>query len=109
MLQNGLEFIQIQTTTDNSQLAKEIAKELIALKLVVCVQIIPNVTSLYTWENKLEESGEFLLFMKTKSSNFEQIAEKIKQLHTYETPEIIATTITNISNDYAKWMKLELI
>lgn len=104
MLQNSLEFIQIQTTTDNSKLAKEIAKELIALKLVACVQIIPSITSIYIWENKLEESEEFLLFMKTKSSNFEQIAEKIKQMHTYETPEIIATAIINLSNDYAEWL-----
>jgi|GEM_PF-3183364 len=49
MLQNNFEFTQIHTTTDNSKLAKEIAKELIALKLITCAHIISNITSIYTW------------------------------------------------------------
>jgi len=58
MLQNNFEFTQIHTTTDNSKLAKEIAKELIALKLITCAHIISNITSIYTWEDKLEENEE---------------------------------------------------
>ena len=95
--------IIIQTTCANKKEAKKIAKVLIEKKLAACIQI-SDVESIYMWKNEICNDKEKLLNIKTKKENFEKIKRKIKELHSYDLPEIIAIEITNISDEYKKFI-----
>jgi len=95
--------IIIQTTCANKKEAKKIANVLVEKKLAACIQI-SNVESIYMWKNKICKDKEKLLYIKTKKENFEKIKRKIKELHSYDLPEIIAIEITNISDEYKKFI-----
>jgi len=71
--------------------------------LGACVSI-SKVASFFEWNNKIEEQPEFLLIVKTKQSIFDELEKFIKNNHSYDCPEIIATDITNSSDDYARWV-----
>lgn len=81
-----------------------ISKQLISNKLAACVNVIDNVSSTYIWNNQLETSCEKLLIIKTTFLLFEQVKEKILELHPYDCPEIIAVPIINGSDAYLSWI-----
>ncbi len=93
------------TNTSNKKNALKIARELVEAHFCACVNIVENVTSVYFWEGKLCEEGEFLLLIKARSANFEIIKEKIIELHDYELPEIIELPIQNGYEKYLNWIK----
>lgn len=94
----------VQTTTSNQEEAKKIAKILIQDKLAACVQL-KDIESLYNWDGKLCCERETLLSIKTKKELFSKVKSKILELHSYDTPEIIELDISNISEDYLKFIK----
>lgn len=96
-------YIIITTTTDNQQKAQEIANTLITQKNAACVQI-DTVQSTYTRENQIKNTTEYRLSIKTKETLYDEVAVNIRTLHNYDTPEIIATIIRYISEDYAQWI-----
>ncbi len=98
-------FIIVITTTETEEEAEKIAEILVSKKLAACVQIIPSIKSVYSWEGAMEKSEEQLLFIKTKETLFEKVEKTLKTIHSYETPEIISIPIENGSNDYLKWLK----
>lgn len=98
-------YCTINCTTANKQDAIDIAKFLIEKRLIACCNIIPSVTSVYEWDSELCCEEECLMIMKTKTSLFEQIESEIKQLHKYETPEIICIPITNGNKKYLSWVE----
>lgn len=100
-------FIQIVTTADSRKTLEKIADELIAGRLASCVQITGKVTSLYRWKSKTEKASEYICFIKTKTSLHKAVEKKIKELHTYELPEIISFPIS-ASAEYSGWMKKAL-
>lgn len=89
----------------NQEVAKRIAKALIKDKLAACVNIIPQLTSVYCWQDEIIEDEEVQLLIKTTSANFLSISEKIKTLHPYELPEIISLNIQQGDNQYLNWIK----
>lgn len=97
-------YCTINCTTANKQEAIDIAKHLVEKKLIACCNIIQQVTSVYEWENKLCCDEEYLMIMKTKTSLFTQVELEIKQLHKYDTPEIICIPIINGSKEYLSWI-----
>jgi len=96
-------YIIINTTTDSLKEAEKIEEVLLNEKLAACIQV-SKITSYYNWQEKQEKTEEYLLVIKTRKRLFNQIEDKIKEIHSYEVPEIIAYEITNISHDYAKWI-----
>jgi periplasmic divalent cation tolerance protein len=96
--------ILVLTTTNTRSNADKIGKALVINKLAACVNIIEKVSSIYEWKGELIEDNEFLLIIKSKKELFKEIEEKIKSLHTYETPEIISFDISNGSKDYLAWI-----
>ncbi|WP_448214195.1 divalent-cation tolerance protein CutA [Colwellia sp. MEBiC06753] len=84
--------------------AEEIAQALVSQKLAACVNIMPNVTSIYQWQGKIEQDSEVMLIIKTSRALFAEVAELIKQLHSYEVPEIIALDIQQGDSDYLNWI-----
>ncbi|WWW11589.1 divalent-cation tolerance protein CutA [Arcobacter cryaerophilus gv. pseudocryaerophilus] len=99
-----MKAVIVQTTTSNEEEAKKIAKILIQDKLVACVQL-KDIESLYNWDGKLCCERETLLSIKTKKELFSKVKSKILELHSYDTPEIIELDISNISEDYLKFIK----
>ena len=99
-----MKAVIIQTTTSNQEEAKKISKILIQDKLAACVQL-KEIESLYNWDGKLCCERETLLSIKTKKELFSKVKSKILELHSYDTPEIIELDISNISEDYLKFIK----
>ncbi len=91
-------------TCPDMESAKSIAKHLIQDKHAACVNIIPNVTSVYSWQGNIECDNEVQLIIKTQSNKFNDVADEIKRLHRYDTPEIIALNIQQGDNNYLNWI-----
>ncbi len=97
-------FQVILCTCPSRDVASLIAKTLVTKKLAACVNIIPNVTSVYTWEDELQFDDELQLVIKATSDLFSGISAKIHELHPYETPEIIAMNIQQGDDNYLHWI-----
>ena len=101
-------YIVILVTCANKNQAKKIAAGLINAKLAACVNIIPGVESLFWWENKMDHADEVLLIVKSKKTKLARIIKKVRSLHSYSTPEIIALPIIAGDKDYLKWINESL-
>jgi periplasmic divalent cation tolerance protein len=96
-------YAMVLTTCDDRDRARTIARSLVEKRLAACVQILP-IDSVYTWNERIEESAELLLLCKIKRSDYDDAAEAIRALHSYETPEIVMTAIEAGSADYLAWI-----
>ncbi len=91
-------------TVDKKKNAQKIMLELLKKRLIACVNLIPNIKSMYWWKGKIEIAGEFLLIVKTKKDNVKKIIEFVKKIHPYTIPEIIAFDIKEGNKDYINWV-----
>ncbi|MBD3226567.1 MAG: divalent cation tolerance protein CutA [Candidatus Lokiarchaeota archaeon] len=91
-------------TTSSDEEAEKIAKELVENHLVACANIISNIKSIYTWKGNIEKDTECLMIIKTKKDNRGKIIKKIKEIHSYETPECIFLPIKDGLKDYLNWI-----
>jgi len=96
---------KIVFVTSPAKSVNSITRQLIREKLVACINIIPKISSIYRWKNKIEKSQESLLIMKTNNSNIKKLIKRIRQVHPYEVPEIIFTDITDGNKDYLNWIE----
>jgi periplasmic divalent cation tolerance protein len=96
--------IIIFITASSSEEAENIAKLLVEEKLVACVNIIPQIKSIYWWEGKICTDEEVMLIAKTKQSLFTAVMDRVKSLHSYEVPEIISFPISEGSPEYLNWI-----
>ncbi len=94
----------ILTTCPDRETAKTIANNLIAEKLAACVSIIDGIVSVYRWQGEIVEDNEVQLLIKTTSDNFIRLRNKIKQIHPYDMPEIIALNIQQGDMHYLNWI-----
>ena len=99
----------INCTTASKVNAMEIASYLIENKLAACVNIVPNIVSVYKWEGKIVEGQEFLMIIKTKESLYTKVETAIKERHEYELPEIVAMPVKRGNREYLKWLKSETV
>jgi len=97
----------VYTTIDNVQDARKIAHTLVEKQLVVCVNIIPKIESIYRWKGKVETDNEVVLIAKTTDKNVKKTIQKIKELHTYELPDIIVLPIIGGLKDYLNYIQDE--
>lgn len=98
------EAIVVLMTAANGEEAARLADLLIGAHLAACVQILPEMESVYRWEGKIERQAETLLLAKTTRSKFEELEREVRALHSYETPEIIALQIVAGSEPYLEWL-----
>ncbi len=97
--------ILVLTTTDTLELAKKIATALVREHAAACVNIVPGIQSVYCWEGKECNDSEFLLLIKSSAERFDAIQSRIRQLHTYQVPEIIALPISAGDPQYLAWLR----
>ena len=95
-------------TTMNKEEAEKIAQSLLDEKWIACANIIGPVLSLFTWKGKIEKVKEYILLLKSRLELFEKLSKKVKSLHSYETPEIIAIPITEAFKNYLEWLNNSL-
>jgi periplasmic divalent cation tolerance protein len=92
-------------TTSKEEEAVKIAYALVEASLAGCVNILKNTRSIYLWEEKIQDDKEVLMIAKTKKKLFRPLEKKVKELHSYSVPEIIAVPITEGSADYLAWLR----
>jgi len=92
-------------TAPNSDEAGRIAEALVGERLAACVNIISGIESIYRWEGNVARDKEVLLIIKTTDARYGEIEQRVKELHSYATPEVIAYRIERGSEDYLNWLR----
>ena|SRR5688572_6800903 len=101
------EYIQVIITIDSREGAERIARALVERRLAACVQALGPIASTYWWEGKIETAQEYLCLIKSRAELYDQLEHAIREIHSYSTPEIIATPIVNGHRDYLSWLARE--
>jgi periplasmic divalent cation tolerance protein len=96
--------ILVLSTAGSEAEANKIAHALVERRLAACVNVLPRVTSIYRWQEKIEQAEEWLLLIKTKEEVFIQVRDTIQELHSYELPECISVAIDDGSANYLQWV-----
>ncbi len=96
--------IVIFITAPKEEEAVALARGLVEAKLAGCVNIVKNIRSIYRWKGTIEDDQEVLLIAKTKRDLFPSVEAKVKEMHSYSVPEIIAVPIIEGSRDYIGWL-----
>ena len=96
--------IVVFMTASNGEEAARLADMLVGAHLAACVQILPEMESVYRWQGKIERAAEILLLAKTTKSKFEELEREVRALHSYDTPEIIAVPVVAGSPSYVDWL-----
>jgi periplasmic divalent cation tolerance protein len=96
--------IVVVTTVGTEEQANLIARELIARRQAACVNIVPGIRSIYRWKGKICKDGELLLIVKTLEGEFEAITATIRELHSYELPEILSFQVTRGEERFLDWI-----
>ena len=94
-------------TVPDQQTAEALARAVVGDGLVACVNIIPQVKSIYRWKGQVCEDAELLLVMKTSRARLVRLSERVRALHPYETPELIATPLVGGLARYVEWVRSE--
>ena len=94
----------VLTATGGEEQANTLAEALIARHLAACVNIVPAVRSIYRWQGKVERASEWLLVIKTKAAAYDALAAAIRELHSYDTPEILALGVDRGNKRYLDWL-----
>jgi periplasmic divalent cation tolerance protein len=101
-------YIVLLITTATAEEAQRISRVLLEQKKVACVNILPRINSLFWWQGKLDSAKESLLIVKTKASQLSEIVPLVKEIHSYDIPELIALPIIGGNQDYLEWMEKEV-
>jgi periplasmic divalent cation tolerance protein len=96
--------IVVFMTAANGEEATRLADMLVGAHLAACVQILPEMESVYRWEGKVERQAEVLLIAKTTREKFDELEREVRALHSYDTPEIVAIPILTGSAPYLEWL-----
>jgi len=96
--------IVIFITSGSKEEANRLARVLVEEKLAACVNILPGVESLYWWKGEIESSKEWMLVVKTQGKMVNRVVKRVKEIHSYEVPEVIAVPIVEGNRDYLQWI-----
>jgi periplasmic divalent cation tolerance protein len=96
--------ITVMMTAGSREEAVRLAEMLVGARLAACVQILPEMESVYHWQGEVRRDPEVLLLAKTTQARFPLLEREVRALHSYETPEIIALPVTAVSAPYLEWL-----
>jgi periplasmic divalent cation tolerance protein len=101
----GMEILVVLCTFPNMEAARQIGTMLVEAQLAACVNLCPSIESIYRWQGKVETANEVLALIKTTLSGYAALEARIKELHPYEVPEIIALPVHQALAPYACWIQ----
>ena len=96
--------IVVLLTAGSQEEATRLSEMLVGAHLAACVQILPQMESVYRWKGEVHRAPEFLLLAKTTAACFTELEREVRALHTYDTPEILALPVTHVSAPYFDWL-----
>jgi len=91
-------------TCGSREVAEEISKTVVTERLAACVNVLPGIRSCYEWDGKMEWAEELLLLMKTTKDRYEELESRVRELHSYEVPEILAVPVATGLEKYLSWV-----
>ena len=94
-------------TAPDAEVGTRIARALVEERLAACVNLVPGVRSLYRWEGAVQEDAEVLLMVKTREERVDALAARVRELHPYDLPEVLALPASGGSADYLAWVVAE--
>ena len=97
--------IVVLMTAPTLEEARLLAEKLVETQLAACVQILPEMESVYRWQGKVERQPEHLLLAKTTADLFAELEREVRAMHSYETPEIVSFPLIQGSADYLRWLQ----
>jgi periplasmic divalent cation tolerance protein len=100
-----VKHLLVLTTCPGNITAKKLANEIVLENLGACVQIVPGVQSFFRWVNKVDTSDELLLLIKTTTDRYPELEKRVKAIHPYEVPELVAIPITDGFDEYLNWIE----
>jgi len=98
----------VLSTVGTEDEASRIARTLVERRLAACVNVVPGVSSTYRWEGAVRTDTEWLLIVKTRRDRFEDVRAAIRELHSYEVPEIVMLDIADGDAAYLAWIDASL-
>jgi periplasmic divalent cation tolerance protein len=98
------DILIVFVTVGNEEEAIKIGRTLVEEKLIACANMVPGIRSIYRWKGEIYDERELLLVMKTRASLFDALEKRVRELHSYEVPEIVGFPITHGFPDYLKWV-----
>jgi periplasmic divalent cation tolerance protein len=98
-----MSYVVVLTTVGSGFDARTLAGQLVEERLAACVNIIPQIYSVYRWQGRVEQDEEQLLFIKTASDRLDALQEKLLRVHPYDTPEFVVLPIEELRGPYAQW------
>ena len=107
-MNGNIELVVILITTATIEEARRISKALLNQRKVACVNIVPKVSSLFWWQDKIESAEENLLIVKTKASLLNEVVRLVIENHSYDVPEVIALPVAGGNQDYLEWIDEEV-
>jgi periplasmic divalent cation tolerance protein len=99
------DLMVVVTSVGTEEQALDVAHALVRARRAACVNIIPNIHSIYRWKGRVCDDGEMLLFIKTRASNFEAVRDTIHKVNTYELPEVLAYRVDWSSPGFSEWIQ----
>jgi periplasmic divalent cation tolerance protein len=99
--------IVVFVTASSEDEARTISNALVGQKLAACANIVPSVNSIFTWQGQVCQEGEVLIMLKSVRPRLDSLIEMVKEMHSYEVPEIIALPVIAGSKEYLEWVRSE--
>ncbi len=97
----------VLVTAPDAEVGEQLARALVEERLAACVNVIPGIRSFYRWEGKVQSDDEVLLVIKTRDDRCEALADRVRSLHPYDLPEVLALPAVGGSVPYLEWVEQE--
>jgi len=98
------EAIVVFMTAGSAEEARRIAQQLVETRLAACVQVLPEIESIYRWQGEVQREKEVLMLAKTSREQFDELEKSVRAIHSYDTPEIVAVPVSAVSEPYRTWL-----
>ncbi|AWS40191.1 divalent-cation tolerance protein CutA [Streptosporangium sp. 'caverna'] len=109
MIEKTSDCIEVRVTASSRDEADRICSAVVERRLAAGAQIVAPIESAYWWAGEIQHSGEWLLLMTTTTERFEDLARCVRELHSYEVPQIVAVALVAGTADYLEWIRRETI
>lgn len=98
----------VVTTFPDAEAAEFVTTELVEERLAACANIVPGVTSIYRWEGEIQQDGEVLVVLKTTTTGYVRLRDRLEAMHPYDVPEIMAFPVPEVAEAYRAWVAMEV-